>query len=161
MVYVEYNTSKKQYVESTIDNIIESESHDGYELLPFVETKVLVPSSNTFALDGLHNEESGEYISKFTPVKTYPYGKYYLEVEGHFYLFEAAIRYGTTLYFDMNGYIDEQDQTHFEPSILVKGYFQSKEILPVFGELELNKSGSETTFSVRSSDFCTGSCASV
>lgn len=154
MVFVEYNTSKRYSVEDVIDNIRISDTSEDYELLPFVPFFDIHPSENIFPMQNVSNVNTKEnYLLRFTPIKTYGYGKYCIEYENKFYLFEYNIRKGTNLYFYFFEYIDEQDETHFEPNILVKGYWQAKEVLPVYDVLELNKSGSDITFSNIKADF--------
>lgn len=149
MVYVEYNTSKRQKTEYSIE-VTESNTYDGYTLLPFASLTAIQPSNTIFPSDNLVNIESEiYYLLRFKAIKNYPKDKYAFEYGGKYYLFEAEIPKDYTLYF----YTIEYEGGIIEPNLLAEGYIQMKEILPVYDTLELNKSGNELTFSNIKADY--------
>lgn len=149
MVYVEYNTSKKRKTEYSIE-ITESSAYDGYTLLPFSPTLALHPSEDLYPTSNLnYTQDEIYYLLRLKAIKTYPYGKYAFEYNGNYYLFEAEIPKDYTLYF----YTIEYEGGVIEPNLLVEGYIQSKEILPVYDTLQLDKNGNELTFSEVKADY--------
>lgn len=154
MVYVEYNTSKKEKTEYGID-VVESLSHDGYTYLSFAPLTVVYPSSTLYPTTDLTTENNEyNYLSRFVANKSYPYGNYYFEYDNKYYLFTTQIRKGTRIYFSIDEELLEGETEGQEvPFLTAEGYYQSKEILPVYDTLELNKSGNELTFSNVKADF--------
>lgn len=149
MVYVEYNTSKRQKTEYSIE-VTESNTYDGYTLLPFSPFTTVQPSNAIFPSDNLVSIESEiYYLLRFKAIKNYSKGKYAFEYDGKYYLFNAEIPKDYTLYF----YTIEYEGGIVEPNIIAEGYIQMKEILPVYDTLELNKSGNELTFSNIKADY--------
>lgn len=149
MVYVEYNTSKRQKTEYSIE-VTESSTYDGYTLLPFAPFTTIQPSSTTFPSDNLVNIESEiYYLLRFKAIKKYTEGNYAFEYNGKYYLFNAEIPKDYTLYF----YTIEYESGLIEPNLLAEGYIQMKEVLPVYDALEFNKSSNELTFSTIKADY--------
>lgn len=154
MVYVEYNTSKRQEISYGID-VVESLSHDGYTYLPFAPFTTVYPSSALYPISDLTTESNQyDYLLRFIAGRSYPYGNYYFEYDGKYYLFTTAIQKGTKIYFSIEEELPEGETEWQEvPFLTAEGYYQSKEILPVYDTLELNKSGNELTFSNVKADF--------
>ena len=154
MVYVEYNTSKREKTEYGID-VVESLSHEGYTYLPFAPLTIVHPNSTLYPIADLttENNEYG-YLLRFVANKSYPYGNYYFEYDNKYYLFTTQIRKGTKIYFSIEEDLPEGETEWQEvPFLTAESYYQSKEILPVYDTLELNKSGNELTFSNVKADF--------
>jgi len=154
MVYVEYNTSKKGKIEYGID-VVESLSYEGYIYLPFAPLTTAHPSNVLYPIADLTTESNEyNYLLRFVANKSYSYGNYYLEYDGKYYLFTAEIKKGTKIYFSIEEELPEGETELIEvPYLYAKGYYQSKEVLPVYDTLELNKSGNELTFSTVKADF--------
>lgn len=150
MVYVEYNTGKRQKVEYGID-VVESNTYDGYMLLPFYPYSPLHPSGNIFPSNYLADTEGEtEFLLRFKAVKTYQYGKYAFEYNNKYYLFETEIRANQTLYFNILTDVETEEEI---PNLILEGYSQLKEVLPVYDALDISKSGNELTFSNVKADF--------
>lgn len=154
MVYVEYNTSKRQEISYGID-VVESLSHDGYTYLPFAPLTTVQPNINLYPVSDLTTENNEyNYLLRFVANKSYPYGNYYFEYDNKYYLFTTQIRKGTKIYFSIEEDLPEGETEWQEvPFLTAESYYQSKEILPVYDTLELNKSGNELTFSNVKADF--------
>lgn len=154
MVYVEYNTSKRQEISYGID-VAESLSHDGYTYLSFAPLTIAHPSSSLYPIDDLTTENNQyDYLLRFVANRSYPYGNYYFEYDNKYYLFTAEIRKGTKIYFSIEQELTEGATEWQEtPYLYAEGYYQSKEVLPVYDTLELNKNGNELTFSNVKADF--------
>lgn len=154
MVYVEYNTSKRQEISYGID-VIESLSHEGYTYLPFAPLTIVYPNSTLYPISDLTTESNQYgYLLRFVANRSYPYGNYYFEYDDKYYLFTTAIQKGTKIYFSIEEELPEGETEWQEvPFLTAEGYYQSKEILPVYDTLELNKSGNELTFSNVKADF--------
>lgn len=154
MVYVEYNTSKKEKTEYGID-VTESLSHDGYTYLSFAPLTTVQPNINLYPVSDLTTENNEyDYLLRFVANKSYPYGNYYFEYDNKYYLFTTQIRKGTKIYFSIEEDLPEGETEWREvPFLTAEGYYQSKEILSVYDTLELNKSGNELTFSNVKADF--------
>lgn len=151
MVYVEYNTTKKRENDFEV-GITESNTQQDHMLLPFAPISNIRPNENIYPSGNMGSVDI-DYLLRFAPTKTYPYGKYCFKYDNKYYLFERNIRKDETLYFRFAEYYDDEDNLITEPELLGKGSFQGKEILQVYDVLELNKSGSETTFSTVKADF--------
>ena len=153
MVYIEYNNSKKINVDYEID-VTESNSHEGYTLLPFSPFIKTYPTSSKYPIENLQNEESTEYLLKLIVGKTIPYGNYYFEYDNKYYLFTAGLKPGVTVYFKLEEVLPEGQQEWITiPVLYVTGYRQDKTVLPVYDELEINKSGTDITFSTVKADY--------
>lgn len=154
MVYVEYNTSKRQEISYGID-VVESLSHEGYTYLSFAPLTIAHPSSSLYPIDDLTTENNQyDYLLRFVANRSYPYGNYYFEYDNKYYLFTSEIRKGTKIYFSIEQELPEGETELQEiPYLYAEGYYQSKEVLPVYDTLELNKSGNELTFSTVKADF--------
>lgn len=154
MVYVEYNTSKREKIEYGID-VVESLSHDGYTYLSFAPLTTVQPNINLYPVSDLTTENNEyDYLLRFVANKSYPYGNYYFEYDNKYYLFTTQIRKGTKIYFSIEEDLPEGETEWQEvPFLTAESYYQSKEILPVYDTLELNKSGNELTFSNVKADF--------
>lgn len=151
MVYAEYNVSKKQRTQFSID-VRESSTYIGYTLLPFAPETTVQPSNSIYPTNNLEHIESDIYnLLRFKAIKNYPKDKYAFKYNDNYYLFDAEIPKDYTLYFD----IIEYEGGVTEPILTADGYIQMKEILPVYDVLELNKSGNELTFSNIKADYGT------
>jgi len=144
MVYAEYNISKRQRTQYSI-NVVESNSYEGYTLLPFAPPNTIQPSNSLYPTNNLIDANGSiVYLLRFKAIKTYQRGKYAFAYDNKYYLFEAEIPKDYTLYFDI---------ISSEPTLTADGYIQTKEILPVYDVLELNKNGNELTFSSIKADY--------
>ena len=154
MVYVEYNTSKRQEISYGID-VTESVSHEGYTYLPFAPLTIVYPNNALYPISDLTTENNGyDYLLRFIANKSCPYDNYYLEYDGKYYVFTTEIQKGTKIYFSIEEELPEGETEWIEvPYLYAEGYYQSKEVLPVYDTLELNKSGNELTFSTVKADF--------
>ena len=153
MVYIEYNNSKKINVDYEIE-VTESNGHEGYTLLPFSPFVKTYPTSSKYPIENLQNEESTEYLLKLIVDKTIPYGNYYFEYDNKYYLFTAGLKPEVTVYFKLEEVLPEGQQEWITiPVLYVTGYRQDKTVLPVYDELEINKSGTDITFSTVKVDY--------
>lgn len=154
MVYVEYNTSKRQEISYGID-VVESTSHEGYTYLSFAPLTIVHPSGSLYPVSDLTTENNEyDYLLRFVANRSYPYDNYYFEYDDKYYLFTTEIKKGTKIYFSIEEELPEGETEWIEvPYLYAEGYYQSKEILPVYDTLELNKSGNELTFSSVKADF--------
>lgn len=150
MVYVEYNTSKRRKVEYGID-VVESSTHTDYTLLPFSSANVYYPSESILPSNSLIDTQGEkQFLLRFKAIKNYQYGKYAISYNNKYYLFESEIKKNQTLYFNI--LVNLETGTEI-PDLVLEGYIQMKEILPVYDTLELNKSGNELTFSNIKADY--------
>lgn len=141
MVYVEYNNSKKIEIEKEIEYEVSS-SIGNAELLAFAPASEYYPSGSLIA-DGkaiLKND----YLMSFHAIKTYIKKNYCFIYNDQYYIFNTEIRKNDIVYFkEENG----------QYKLIIEGYTNNKVILPVYDELQLNRSGSETSFSEVKADF--------
>ena len=141
MVYVEYNNSKKIEIEKELEYQVSS-SIGNAELLAFAPVSEYYPSDSLIA-DGKAILDTN-YLMSFHAIKTYIKKNYCFLYNNQYYIFNEEIKKNDVIYFK---------EENNEYKLILEGYTNNKVILPVYDELELNKSGSETSFSEVKADF--------